>query len=146
MIPQENIGRFLDTSSFSDEVKSKLRDKAASSEAIVPRGDGNTDPLMATMREVAIDERASPLFFKDDAKLAKLAPVLVQVCEFDPLRDEALLYYNRLKSLGVDATLSYLENATHAEPLAVDLMRLPPTKAMLKGVEDAVAFMKKYYS
>lgn len=123
-------------------MKANAKDIAVGQSKIVPRGDGNTDETLAKLRKLAMDPRASPLLYQDDAMLSKLPPTFIQACEFDPVRDEELLYVHRLRSLGVDVTLSFLRNAVHVEPIIVDILGELPSKASFKGFEDAVEFIK----
>ena len=53
---------------------------------------------------------ASPL---RAGSLAGVAPALVVVCEFDPLRDEGIAYAERLQEAGVPARLSEYEGMIH---------------------------------
>ncbi len=57
-----------------------------------------------------LDWRASPLLHPD---LAGLPPALVLVAGFDPLRDEAVAYAQRLSEAGVHASLVSFERQIH---------------------------------
>jgi acetyl esterase len=65
-----------------------------------------------TSEEEALDTRVSPLLTED---LSGLPPALVVVAGFDPLRDEALLYAQRLQNAGVPVSVRLFPGATHAE-------------------------------
>jgi acetyl esterase len=47
------------------------------------------------------------------ASLAGVAPALVAVCEYDPLRDEGLAYAARLREAGVSVTVREYEGMVH---------------------------------
>ncbi|EGT34521.1 hypothetical protein CAEBREN_15525 [Caenorhabditis brenneri] len=53
----------------------------------------------------------SPLMRED---LSNLPPTMVITCEFDILRDEGLVYAERLKKSGVPTTSIHYENGFHA--------------------------------
>lgn len=57
------------------------------------------------------DFRYAPLIASDHSNLA---PALVQVAEFDPLRDEGIAYATALISAGNDVTLSHYAGMVHA--------------------------------
>ena len=57
-----------------------------------------------------LDWRASPLLCKD---LARLPPALVITAGYDPLRDEGLMYANRLSEAGNAATYICFERQIH---------------------------------
>ena len=66
---------------------------------------------------------ASPL---RASSLAGVAPALVLVCEYDPLRDEGIAYYERLREAGVRARLSVYEGMIHGflrQPALIDRAR-----------------------
>ncbi|MNO91793.1 Carboxylesterase NlhH [compost metagenome] len=53
---------------------------------------------------------AMPLLAED---FSGLPPALIAVAQFDPLRDDGMLYAERLNSAGVEATLYYGEGLVH---------------------------------
>ncbi|MHC8409096.1 alpha/beta hydrolase [Pseudomonas sp. Hz4] len=63
--------------------------------------------LRGTRRPVAY---AMPLLAED---LSGLPPALIAVAQFDPLRDDGVLYAERLNAAGVAATLYYGEGLVH---------------------------------
>jgi acetyl esterase len=71
----------------------------------------------------ASDPRASPLLTQD---LAGLAPALVVVAGFDPLRDEALEYAGRLEAAGVRVHLERVSGLPHAFANVVTVGRAAP--------------------
>lgn len=60
----------------------------------------------------ALDPRASPLLATD---LSGQPPTLMVVAGFDPLRDEALAYAQRLQVAGVPTAIRLFEGSTHAQ-------------------------------
>lgn len=59
--------------------------------------------------DARLDPRASPLYGDVDG----VAPALVMVLEFDPLRDEGLAYGKRLADAGVPVEVKYYEGQVH---------------------------------
>ena len=62
--------------------------------------------------EEAFDPRVSPLLAAD---LSGLPPALIVLTGFDPLRDEGLLYAQRLQEAGVPVGVRLFPGGTHAE-------------------------------
>lgn len=67
----------------------------------------------------------SPLFAHDE-DIIKLPHAYFILLEWDFLKDEGLLYANRLKELGVDVHIAFYENAFHgvAQILEVEFFRI----------------------
>ena len=111
-------------------------------------GGANEEELAKRPKELAkVDEMANarwawPLTYHDDLKLSKVAPAFIQVCQFDLLRDQGLLYYNRLQMLGVPTMLSFLQNAVHTETLNHFVSGERLSKAAMKGLTDIVNFIE----
>jgi acetyl esterase len=61
---------------------------------------------------LALDPRVSPILADD---LSGLPPALVVVAGFDPLRDEAIEYAQRMRAAGVPVTVRLFPGSTHAE-------------------------------
>ena len=64
-----------------------------------------------------LDPYFSPLMAKD---LTHLPKAYVLVSEQDVLRDDGLLYADRLKKAGNDVTLSHHKNAMHGMVISLD--------------------------
>jgi acetyl esterase len=62
--------------------------------------------------EEALDPRVSPLLAKN---VSGLPPALIVLAGFDPLRDEGLLYAQRLQEAGVPVAVRLFPESTHAE-------------------------------
>jgi acetyl esterase len=73
---------------------------------------------------------ASPLRAES---LAGVAPALVAVCEYDPLRDEGVAYAQRLREAGVAVTLSEYEGMIHG------ILRMPSALASAEQMLDEVS-------
>jgi len=57
-----------------------------------------------------LDKTASPLFNDDVSGLSR---TLILLAKADVLRDEGILYYERLKEKGVDVQLKIYDSAPH---------------------------------
>jgi acetyl esterase len=80
------------------------------------------------------DPRASPLFA---ASHESLPPALVISAEFDPLKDEAEAYVEKLRAAGVDATLSEYSGAVHG------FIQLAPFMSIgYRGADEAAAALR----
>ena len=136
----------MNISALPDDILEMIPDRKYANTRIQGAGEEemkNRPKEVAKLGEMAMTQRAWPLTHEDDGKLAKLPMTFIQVCQFDPLRDEGLLYFNRLRSLKVPASLSFLENAIHAEPLIPHITGGPTSKASVKGFNDVVKFIKE---
>ncbi|KAJ6658803.1 hypothetical protein lerEdw1_019725 [Lerista edwardsae] len=69
-------------------------------------------PKLHEEMKVLFDVRFSPLL-AEDATIRKLPQTFILTCEFDPLRDDGLLYKKRLEDHGVPVTWSHIENGSH---------------------------------
>jgi acetyl esterase/lipase len=79
----------------------------------------------------AVSEYAAPARAKD---LSGLPPAYVTVCEFDPLRDEGMIYAQRLVQAGVATELHLYPGTFHGSALVVDAAI---SKRMLADTVDA---------
>ena len=83
-------------------------------------GDGSFYPSMAQINVVAdhyiatptdrLNPMVSPLLAED---LSNIAPAVIGTAGFDPLRDEARMYADRLREFGVDVTYKCFETTIH---------------------------------
>lgn len=81
---------------------------------------------------------ASPLCARD---LSKLPPALIQVAEFDPLRDEGLQYADALNAAGVSARSRCYEGFIHGFFSHFDTV--PPTRV---AMDDACAALQEAFN
>ncbi|XP_059164223.1 arylacetamide deacetylase-like [Physella acuta] len=94
------------------------------------------DPQVAAKVEpIIVNPLFSPLMAPD---LSGLPLAYIHVCEFDVLRDDALMYARRLKDAGVSVTLHFGYGGYHADTLVPELLQSESGKA---GFETACAFI-----
>ncbi|MBR8315411.1 alpha/beta hydrolase [Burkholderia dolosa] len=84
------------------------------------------------------DIYASPLR-ASTAQLKGLPPALIQVAQFDVLRDEGEAYGRKLDAAGVDATTTRYDGTIHDFGLLNALADDAPTKAALKAMANEIA-------
>jgi acetyl esterase/lipase len=70
------------------------------------------EPEVASLLRQLSDPRVSPLF-ADDSKLKGLPRAYFVILEWDSLKDEGLLYAERLKKAGTSVHINFYENAFH---------------------------------
>ena len=81
------------------------------SDSFQPYGDDFGDDSVASKIEsVVTDPRFAPLM---QDNLENLPPAFVLTCEYDPLRDDGLLYVRRLEEAKVKVTHVHLPSAIH---------------------------------
>lgn len=73
----------------------------------------------------------------DDAAVAGIAPAIVQVAGYDPLRDEGIAYAERLRSLGVDTELREYPTMIHG---FISMGSLTPVTD--EALTDAATFLR----
>ncbi|MEK6348176.1 MAG: alpha/beta hydrolase, partial [Burkholderia sp.] len=78
---------------------------------------------------------ASPLR-ASTAQLKGLPPALIEVAQFDVLRDEGEAYGRKLDAAGVDTTTTRYNGTIHDFGLLNALAEDPPTRAALKAMAD----------
>ena len=90
------------------------------------------------MRSILLNPMLAPLMAEDE-DLASLPPTYILTAEFDVLRDDGLMFAERLKMIGIEVTQSYVSNEEHGFALMVDVF---PTA--VKELEDFLVFFKKH--
>jgi acetyl esterase/lipase len=70
------------------------------------------EPELAEKYRTLLDPRVSPLLARNE-DLIGLPKAYFIVLEWDPIKDEGLLYAQRLKEAGVDVTIGFYEKAFH---------------------------------
>uniref|UniRef100_H2Z2Y8 Alpha/beta hydrolase fold-3 domain-containing protein n=1 Tax=Ciona savignyi TaxID=51511 RepID=H2Z2Y8_CIOSA len=64
------------------------------------------------VKSMMLNTRIAPLLASDDI-VKRIKKTLVLVCEYDPLRDDGILLYQRIKSLKGKVELQYLPTSLH---------------------------------
>ncbi|XP_071949939.1 neutral cholesterol ester hydrolase 1-like [Antedon mediterranea] len=72
--------------------------------------------LWKDVKDVLLDVRMSPLLRKD---MSGLPPAWIATCEYDPIRDDGILYAHRLKNDGVRVSLKNYEKGVHGSWVSV---------------------------
>ena len=75
--------------------------------------DYGNDTLASEMKDLILDYRVSPLLAPKSA-LEKLSPTYIIAAEFDVLRDDSFIAYERMKKAGVDLQFKYYRSEAHA--------------------------------
>lgn len=84
--------------------------------------------------------RISPLF-ADESILRKLPKAYLTVLEWDILKDEGLLYAERLRNAGVDVHVSFYDNVFHG--LANFVQPYFGFQASIDMADDLISYLKK---
>ncbi|XP_071950307.1 neutral cholesterol ester hydrolase 1-like [Antedon mediterranea] len=77
---------------------------------IKPTSQADHSKLWDDVKDVLLDVRMSPLLRKD---MTGLPPAWIATCEYDPIRDDGILYAHRLKNDGVRVSLKNYEKGVH---------------------------------
>ncbi|XP_033104391.1 carboxylesterase NlhH-like [Anneissia japonica] len=77
---------------------------------IKPQSDPDNRHLWEEIKDIVLDVRMSPLLRVD---MRGLPPAWVATCEYDPIRDDGILYANRLQKAGVPVKLTNYEGGFH---------------------------------
>lgn len=101
------------------------------------------DGILSIVRKLAIDQKAWPLLSEDLDTLSKLPPCFFQIAEFDPMRDEGLLFYNKLRSLNVSVSMSFVPKSTHAEPILRLFLNQPETVRSRFAISEVIQFIRQ---
>jgi acetyl esterase len=91
-----------------------------------PGGEHNTDPLCWPFH-ASVDE------------LAGMSPHLISVDELDPLRDEGVAYYRKLKRAGVDAELRTVPGLCHGGDMMFPAHLADVYEATIASIHDFAA-------
>ncbi|NXA53963.1 ADCL4 protein, partial [Nothocercus julius] len=83
----------------------------------------------------------SPLL-AEDTVIAQLPETFILSCEFDVLRDDALLYKKRLEDHGIKVTWCHLEQGFHGIIFLANYGRITSFKTANKGLQMIVEFLK----
>ncbi|XP_025095574.1 arylacetamide deacetylase-like [Pomacea canaliculata] len=97
------------------------------------------ESLADAYERVFLNPLASPLFAEED-QLKQVPAAVVVMSQYDPLRDEALLYVRRLQHAGVPVTHHLIPNGHHISLLVRD--EGPGSEACRLAYETIFQFMK----
>ena len=114
---QKRILSLLDTSKIPDKYKpDKAYYETQSNYQIPSKVPENSllkrDPKVAELIRKLFDPKLSPLLASND-DLTILPKTYLQILEWDYLKDEALLYAERLKDAGIQTHVDFFENSFH---------------------------------
>lgn len=98
---------------------------------------GNTQ-LWERIRHIMTDQRFAPLLEED---FSDLPPALVQTCEFDNLRDDGVIYAQRLESAGVKVNFINYEDGFHG---ILNFHGDNGFKTANKMIDDIIDFTNEY--
>ena len=98
------------------------------------------EPKYSEFFKKACDPRVTPLF-TNQKSLIGLPKTYFVITEWDGLKDEAILYAERLKDAGVDVTVKFYENGFHGIALLVG--ELTGYELANLMINDMVNFMKQ---
>ena len=114
---QKRILSLLDTSKIPDKYKPDKAYYETQSKYQIPsnvpeKSFLKRDPKVAELIRKLFDPKLSPLLASND-DLAILPKTYLQILEWDYLKDEALLYAERLKDAGIQTYVDFFENSFH---------------------------------
>ena len=129
------------------DIKGYKFPETVSKKAIYPTPDSKINSeMLNVITKMATDPKYWPLIAEDE-DLRHLPPTFIQACSFDFIRDDALLYAHRLSKLNVPYTLSYVENATHVEPIMSFFSDGSKSQESIeKGLKDIVDFVNSAFT
>ncbi len=119
--------QYKSTQAYYDKyVSSDLRKKLLEQNDDVKQDDTHVlkcDAKLAEAMRRMFSAEVSPLFAKQ-ADLVGQPPVYMIVLEWDPLKDQDLLYAERLKEAGVPTHVAFYENAFHGSALLTSALEI----------------------
>ena len=95
-------------------------------------------------QDLAFDQIAWPMLNQDSVTLSKFPHTFVQVSEFDAMRDEGFLFYDRLRSLKVKTTLSFVPKSGHCDAIVRLLTGRAQTQQSQQSISDYISFIKQF--
>ncbi|XP_071949703.1 neutral cholesterol ester hydrolase 1-like [Antedon mediterranea] len=87
-----------------------LKSGVRSRHYVKPTSQTDNSKLWHDLKDVLLDVRMSPLLRKD---MSGLPPAWIATCEYDPIRDDGILYAHRLKNDGVHVSFKNYEKGFH---------------------------------
>ena len=122
---------------MSDGEKKNPLSDVPNTDEIIPVNEN----LVSVAEPIYLNPLFSPLLATDDA-IKRLPPSFLVAAQYDVMRDDAILYFKRLRQLGVKASLYNILTGHHATSLLL-FKDQPQTKVAEDALQQLVHFIRE---
>ena len=134
-----HTSRQLKQSRFTKYVNYSLLNEKCIGDSFQPyEDDFGDDNVWSKIESVVTDPRFAPLM---QDNLENLPPAFVLTCEYDPLRDDGLLYVRRLEEAKVKVTHVHLSSGIHGVYSFASFLKLKTGEETAQSMKE---FLRKH--